>query len=177
MKKDLAIVGVVAALAVAAFLLSSDTTPAAPGGGPNGGARNPYRPDGAETLLVKYRAEGGLGSIALFEVEIRGPGECPVRWQARRGPLSERSHQLPDAGFRDLMERLARADFFQVESVPRSGYHSDMATVTIALTVGDRHNEVVIDGRRRPSRDLAALLEYFDALRRSATPESVATGD
>lgn len=174
MKKDLLIVAAVAALAVTAFLLTAETS--APAAGPGQGG-SPYRPDVKDRINLKYRTEGGLGSIVLFEVTIRGPGECPVLYQGRGGPLTERTHALGEPAFRDLLERLARTDFFAVESVPRSGYHSDMASVTVALSIGDQQNEVVIDGRRRPSRDLSALLEFFDALRTAATPEPVSTGD
>ncbi len=171
MKKDLVLILVVAALAVAAFLISGERAAPAPL------KSDPYRPGGKEPVLVTYRTEGGLSPIAFFEIAIRGPGDCTVRYRTHGGPAVERSHAVSDAAFRDLLERLSRVGFLEVEGVPRSAYYADMATTTVALTIGDQQNQVTIDARRRPSRDISPLLDFFDEIRKAATPEPVSTGD
>lgn len=171
MKKDLVLVLVVAALGVTGFVVTADRSPVA------ARPHDPYHPGAHDATLLKYKAEGGFGSIVFFEATVRGPGECAVRYQTRGGPVVERKRALSEEDFRDLLERLARVDFFEVEEVPRSGYLADMATVTVALSIGEQRNEVTVDARRRSSRDLSPVTAFFDAIRKAITPEPVSTGD
>jgi hypothetical protein len=174
LKKDLSVVIVLAALAVAAFFLTAEHGGAAVA---RRGPLDPYRPDAKDNVLVRFQVEGGVSQIPLFEVSIRAPGDCGVRYQIRGRPVVERSYPLSDAQFHDILDRLARVEFFEVEDVPRSGYLADLATTTIALTIRDQQNTLRIDARRRPSRDLAPVLEFFEEIRKAATPEPVSTGD
>lgn len=170
-KKDLLVLAAVAALAVLATLL------ARPGAPPPARKADPYRPAGGEAVLVRYRAEGGLSPFSLVEIEVRSAEDGLVRYKAHGGPVVEKRHALGEAKYADLLDRLARVDFFTVDEVPRSGYVADMPAVTVALTIGDRKNEVTMDGRRRTSRDLGPVFDVFSEIRKAVTPEPVSSGD
>ena len=175
MKKDLLLVLLIAALAGAVFFLTGDRGGAA--GVPVHRTASPYRPDATDKVLIGYKVESDTSQIPLFEVAIRAPGDCTVRYQIRGRPLVERAYPLSDGQFHDILDRLARVDFFDVEEVPRSKTFADVSTVTVALTIREQQSSVRIDARRRASRDLGPVLEFFDGLRKAATPEPVATGD
>jgi hypothetical protein len=170
-KKDVPLIGALLALAVAAALLARPGAPA------KERKHDPYKPAPGEPLLVRYRAEGGLSPFSLVEVEVRSAADCVVRYVAHGGPRVEKRHALTEAQFADLLERLARVDFFTVDEVPRNGYIADLPSVSLALTIGEKENEVTTDGRRRASRDLAPVFAVFSAIRKAATPEPVSSGD
>jgi hypothetical protein len=164
---------VVAALAAAVLFVTREPEKAA-----SSGAADPYRPAAGEAVLVRYEASGGPGTIERCEIEARGPGECLVRYRAAgaRAP-SERAHPLSEAGWEELLRRLARADFFEADEAPRAALHADQPRITLALSIGPRSHEVTLDGRRRATRDLAPVLDWFDAVRKASTPEPVSAGD
>ncbi len=173
-RKDLALVGAVAALAAAAFAVvrSGDMPPPA--------AADPYRPAPGAPVRIEYRAEGGLRALERAEVTVTGPGEgeCTVRWRRRGAPEAEVARRaLGEAAFGDLLALFARADFFEVDPVPRAGYVADMPSIAVALAVGDRAHEVTVNGRYYASRDLGPILRFFEQLVRSETPAGVSTGD
>ena len=172
MKRDLLVVLADAVLAAAVFFLTRET----PAGGPTG--RDPYRPASGEEVHVRYVSVGGFGPGAGCEIDVRGPGDCSVRWRSGGGrPAVVRRHPLSDQGYNELLQRLARADFFEVDELPSSSVAADTPKVTLALSIGARSHEVLLDGRRRPSKELGPVLEFFDAIRKAATPEPVAAGD
>lgn len=173
LKKDIVVIAAVGALALAAFFVSRRGADApAPSAGP-------YRPAAEVPIRVHYRAAGGLSPLAEVEVDVRGPGadDCVVRWRAHGGPAIEKRLALGDRRLGDLLARLGRADFFEVDEVPRSGYIADLPATALAYTVGDRTHEVVVDGRRRASRDLRPVYEFFEEIRKQVTPEPVSSGD
>jgi hypothetical protein len=169
-KKDLLLLAAVAALAAAAFAALRASDPEPP-------REDPYRPRPKTPVAIDFRSVGGFRGLERVEVEIRGPDDCLVRYRPRGGPAAERRHELSSERFEDLLARLARANFFEIDEVPRAGYVADMPSVTVAFRAGERSNEVTIDGRRRASGDLGAILRFFDEIVRAETPAPVSTGD
>jgi hypothetical protein len=171
-KKDLLVVLVVALLGLTAFLVSSEPAPAAPQV-----AQDPYAYGDGKAVEVRYKAEGGLSPVSMFEATVRGPGQVSVRYEVRGRRVVARTHPISETEFRNLMAALARVDFLEVESVPRSNYLADMPSTTLAAKIGEAGNSVTIDGRRRASRDLGPVLTFFEGVRRTVTPEGVGSGD
>lgn len=166
MKRDTIAALAVLVLAASVFYLTRETPPGA------AAARDPYRPAESESVLVRYASEGGFGPDGAVEIVVRGPGECVVRRRAGEGrEAAERRHPLSEAGFDELLRRFSRADFFEQDELPAASVSADAPKISLALTIGARSHEVVLDGRRRPSKELGAVLELLDGIRKATAPE------
>jgi len=131
----------------------------------------------AQVFEVTYRVEGGQSGMRFVEVRVEGPGHARVRYQPEGGAVSAVPVAWTEEDHVRLLRLLADVHFFETDEVGRRGYYPDMAKTTLQAKLGELWNEIVIDGRTRPSHDLSQLVAVLDRLRLSATPELLIQGD
>ncbi len=166
--KEVAAVGAVIVLALTAIVLTREEPPPAL---PSEQKAPP------PTLSVQYHVEDPHNGLAFVSVALEGAPKAVIRYKPLRGKRRQVIRRWTNKDHARLLEKLSAVSFFDVDEVPRRTYHQETPTVTINVQLGDREHELRTDGRTRASANIDELLAFLDAIRLSATPETILSGD